>query len=63
MNATKRFPVQSLAIASALFAIALSTSGCAAIGGVFKAGAWVGVVVTLLLFALVGGAFAAFRRR
>jgi hypothetical protein len=63
MNATTVSGLRSSAILSAILAIAVSTTGCAAIGSIFKAGAWTGVVIALVLFALIGGVFAAFRRR
>jgi hypothetical protein len=34
--------------------VALSSSGCEAIGAIFKAGVWVGVIVVVLIIALVG---------
>jgi hypothetical protein len=34
--------------------LALSSSGCEAIGAIFKAGVWVGVIVVVLIIALVG---------
>ena len=43
-----------------LAAMAVATSGCAAIEGIFKAGVWVGVIVVVLagaLAALVLGVF------
>lgn len=39
---------------TALFAsIVLSVSSCAAIGGIFKAGMWVGIIVVVVVVALV----------
>jgi hypothetical protein len=32
-----------------LCALALASSGCAAIGGIFKAGVWVGVVIVVIV--------------
>ncbi|MEP7050458.1 MAG: hypothetical protein ABJB12_08910 [Pseudomonadota bacterium] len=37
----------------ALIPIALSLNGCRVIGGIFKAGVWVGVVAVLVVIALV----------
>jgi hypothetical protein len=34
--------------------VALSSSGCEAIGAIFKAGVWVGVIVVVLIIALAG---------
>ena len=48
-----------LAVGSGLL---LGTTGCRAIGDIFKAGMWVGVVVAVLVVALIGGIAAAFRR-
>ncbi len=36
----------------AIAALLVSTTGCRAIEGIFKAGVWVGVVVVLLLLAI-----------
>ncbi len=36
-----------------LSVILLSTSGCEAIGGIFKAGMWTGVIVIVLIVALI----------
>jgi len=38
-----------------IFLVALSSSGCRAVAGIFKAGIWVGVIAILALFAIVGG--------
>ena len=46
--------VIGLLIAASLF------SGCAVIGGIFKAGAGVGVIAVLFVLAVVGGAVAIF---
>ena len=42
----------STRLGTLLFAIALliSTAGCAAVAGIFKAGVWVGIVVAVVLF-------------
>ena len=40
----------------------VGTTGCRAIGDIFKAGMWVGVVVAVLVVGLIGGIIAAFRR-
>jgi len=37
----------------ALITVALSLSACSVIGGIFKAGVWVGVVAVVLVLALV----------
>ena len=47
-----------LAIASSVFVL----NGCRAIGDIFKAGMWVGVVIAVLVVAVIGGIAAAFRR-
>ena len=36
-----------------LFLIALSISGCAAIGGIFKAGMWTGTIGVILILAII----------
>ena len=40
--------------------LALITTGCAAVAGIFKAGFWVGVVIAVIL---VVGVFALFGRK
>lgn len=37
-----------------LFVIAVTASGCEAIGTIFEAGVWVGAIVVLLILAVVG---------
>jgi hypothetical protein len=37
----------------ALVPVAFSVNGCAAIGGIFKAGVWVGVLSVLVVLALL----------
>jgi hypothetical protein len=43
-------------------ALALGSSGCRAIGDIFKAGVGVGVVVVIAIVAIVGGIAAMLRR-
>ncbi|MEO8901015.1 MAG: phosphatidate cytidylyltransferase [Polyangiaceae bacterium] len=38
---------------SALAGLSLSLNGCAIIGGIFKAGVWVGVIAVVAVIALV----------
>lgn len=38
-----------------LSAIVLFLSGCAAVGDIFKAGVWLGVIGVVALFVLIGG--------
>ncbi len=45
-----------------LVALAVSTSGCAAIEGIFKAGVWVGIIAIVLFGALAAMLLGAFRR-
>ena len=40
----------------------IGASGCAAIGGIFKAGVWSGVILVVLALVVVGGIAAALRR-
>ncbi|MEO5893317.1 MAG: phosphatidate cytidylyltransferase [Ferruginibacter sp.] len=44
---------KSLAILPALLAIVMLTSGCEVIGGIFKAGAWTGAIVVILILVIV----------
>jgi hypothetical protein len=37
----------------ALAALALSASGCEVIGGIFKAGIWVGVIIVVIVVGLI----------
>jgi hypothetical protein len=37
-------------------------AGCAAIGGIFKAGVWTGVIMVVLALVVIGGIAAALRR-
>jgi hypothetical protein len=45
-----------------LVALVATTSGCAAIEGIFKAGVWVGVLIVLLVVGLAVAATTMFRR-
>ncbi|HEX3773772.1 MAG TPA: hypothetical protein VHV51_04860 [Polyangiaceae bacterium] len=38
-----------------LASLALTLDGCAVIGGIFKAGVWVGVIAVVLVIALILG--------
>jgi hypothetical protein len=37
-----------------LVLVALALPGCAVVGGIFKAGAWVGALAVILVIAIVG---------
>jgi len=37
-----------------LVAMAMSLSGCEVVGGIFKAGVWVGVLFVVVIIAIVG---------
>ena len=37
-----------------LVVLALSVSGCEVIGGIFKAGLWVGIIVVVLIVGIIG---------
>jgi len=37
-----------------LVVLALSMSGCEVIGGIFKAGFWVGIIVVVLIVGIIG---------
>ena len=45
---------QRLLPVAAIVAAALTVTGCEAIGGIFKAGMWVGVIGVVLVIAIVG---------
>ena len=51
-----------LPLVAALTALVTTTTGCQAIGDIFKAGVWVGVVVVAIIVALVFGATRLFAR-
>ena len=46
-------PAQRYAILSFLFVLLLSMSSCAALGDVFKAGAWTGIIGVIVVIAVV----------
>lgn len=46
----------------ALAALLAMSSGCRAVGDIFKAGVWVGVVVIIAVVAIVGGVIRIFMR-
>ena len=46
-----------------IVALALSASACEAIGTIFEAGIWVGVVMAIVVLAIVGFIAAKLRRR
>jgi len=46
----------------ALLTVALLLGGCRAIGALFKAGVWTGIIVVVVLLAIVGGAVSLFRK-
>ena len=48
MNTQRLLPV------AGIVAAALMVTGCEAIGGIFKAGMWVGVISVVLVIAIVG---------
>lgn len=46
----KRFP---LSLFSVLFFLVISMTSCEAIGGIFKAGMWTGVIIIVAIVALI----------
>ncbi len=46
-------PAQRYAILSLLFVLLLSMSSCAAVGDIFKAGAWTGIIGVIVVIAVV----------
>lgn len=61
MNRNSAFVV-ARALSVLGFVTLTALPGCQVIGGIFKAGAWTGVILTVVLLMLVGGGIAAFRR-
>jgi hypothetical protein len=56
--------MKNVATSAALILVAGSAlTGCRAIGDIFKAGVWSGVIVVVILVAIVGGVFALLRGR
>jgi hypothetical protein len=49
----KPFYMTQAAILFALAAMAMSASGCEVIGGIFKAGVWVGVIIVVIIVGLI----------
>lgn len=47
---------------SLLASLALAEAGCAAIGGIFKAGIWVGVLAVVFIVAIIAASTGMFRR-
>ena len=45
-----------------LVAIAVALSGCSAIGGIFKAGVWTGVILIVVVVLLIVGVLSFMRR-
>lgn len=58
MRSLKLFPVRPMI----LLALGASLPGCRAIGGIFKAGVWVGVVVAVFAVLIVGAVLSLTRR-
>lgn len=52
LNAMKA-PAQRYLILSLLFVLLLSMSSCAAVGDIFKAGAWTGIIGVIVVIAVV----------
>ena len=52
----------SLLYVTGLAALVYALPGCRVVGGIFKAGVWVGGIVVLALALIVAGIFAAVRR-
>ena len=46
--------VSSVSRITALVLLGMSTAGCEVVGGIFKAGFWVGVIAVVAVLALVG---------
>ena len=49
MNISKK----NLSLLTLLMILAVSSAGCEVIGGIFKAGMWVGVIMTALIIVVV----------
>jgi hypothetical protein len=54
-----QFPTMLLLVALSV----MTTTGCAVIGGIFKAGVWVGAIAIILIIGLLGGAVMMISRR
>lgn len=64
MNDNREWSALSIPLISALLAIiGIATPGCEVVGGIFKAGVWVGVILILLIVAAVAAVSWFIRRR
>jgi hypothetical protein len=50
-------------VSSAAMALALATSGCGVVKGIFKAGVWAGVLAVLAVVGLLFASLSSLRRR
>jgi hypothetical protein len=53
----KAYYITQSLVVIALVALSMTAAGCDVIGGIFKAGVWVGVIIVALIVAIVGWAF------
>ena len=51
----KAYYISQTVFALALVTVTTSLAGCGMIGGIFKAGLWVGVIMVVLVVAVIAG--------
>jgi hypothetical protein len=55
-------PYSRWALYAGLSTLAVFGGGCAAVGGIFKAGVWVGVIAVIFVIALIAATTGMFRK-
>ena len=51
----KAYYISQLAFVLAIVMVSTSMAGCDVIGGIFKAGLWVGVIIVVVIVAIIAG--------
>lgn len=55
--------MKNTALLSALALVSANLTGCAAVRGIFKAGAWTGAILVFIIVGMIAGAMMLFRNR
>jgi hypothetical protein len=55
--------MKNVGAAASILVAGSALEGCRAVKGIFDAGLWAGVILVVVLFAIVGGAFSLLRGR
>jgi hypothetical protein len=53
--------MKNYTLLSTLLFLAITLTSCEVIGGIFKAGVWVGIIVVVLVIAIIGWIFSKLR--